>query len=56
MSKSEDRVSWFEIPVTDLEQSAALYGKTLGIEMKREVLFGRVVQPTTDITRSGRSH
>ncbi len=39
MSK-QDRISWFEIPVTDLEKSAALYGKTLGIELKREVLFG----------------
>ena len=36
----QDRISWFEIPVTDLEKSAALYGKTLGIELKREVLFG----------------
>jgi predicted enzyme related to lactoylglutathione lyase len=35
-----DRISWFEIPVTDLEKSAALYGKTLGIELKHEVLFG----------------
>src|SRR5215468_763967 len=39
MSK-QDRISWFEIPVTDLEKSAALYGKALGIEIKREVLFG----------------
>lgn len=39
MSK-RDRISWFEIPVTDLEKSAALYGKALGIELKREVLFG----------------
>lgn len=39
MSK-QDRISWFEIPVTDLEKSAALYGKALGIELKREVLFG----------------
>src|ERR1700748_2274008 len=40
MSKHSDRISWFEIPVTDLEKSAALYGKALGIEIKREVLFG----------------
>jgi predicted enzyme related to lactoylglutathione lyase len=40
MTKQANRISWFEIPVTDLERSAALYGKTLGIEMKREVLFG----------------
>ena len=40
MSKHGHRISWFEIPVTDLEKSAALYGKALGIEIKREVLFG----------------
>lgn len=40
MSKQVHRISWFEIPVTHLEKSAALYGKTLGIELKREVLFG----------------
>ena len=40
MTKQANRISWFEIPVTDLERAAALYGKTLGIEMKREVLFG----------------
>ena len=40
MSKHGHRISWFEIPVTDLEKSAALYGKALGIELKREVLFG----------------
>jgi predicted enzyme related to lactoylglutathione lyase len=39
-SKQAHRIRWFEIPVTDREQSAALYGKTLGIERKREVLFG----------------
>jgi predicted enzyme related to lactoylglutathione lyase len=40
MTKQAHRISWFEIPVTDLEKSAALYGKALGIELKREVLFG----------------
>lgn len=41
MSKQHpDRIHWFEIPVTDLDRAAALYGKMLGVEMKREVLFG----------------
>lgn len=39
MSKHGHRISWFEIPVTDLEKSAALYSKALGVEIKREVLF-----------------
>src|SRR5262245_60547039 len=34
------RINWFEIPVTNLDRSAALYSAMLGVEMKREVLFG----------------
>jgi predicted enzyme related to lactoylglutathione lyase len=40
MSKPSNRINWFEIPVTNLDRSAALYGAVLGAEMKREVLFG----------------
>jgi predicted enzyme related to lactoylglutathione lyase len=35
-----NRINWFEIPVTNLDNAAALYGAMLGVEMKREVLFG----------------
>jgi predicted enzyme related to lactoylglutathione lyase len=35
-----NRINWFEIPVTDLDKAAALYAAMLGIELKREVLFG----------------
>jgi uncharacterized protein len=34
------RINWFEIPVTNLDQAAALYATTLGIELKREEFFG----------------
>jgi uncharacterized protein len=34
------RINWFEIPVANLDKSAALYAATLGIELKREVFFG----------------
>jgi predicted enzyme related to lactoylglutathione lyase len=34
------RINWFEIPVTNLDEAAALYSATLGVELKREVLFG----------------
>jgi len=41
MSKQHlHRINWFEIPVTNLDKSAALYAATLGIELKREVFFG----------------
>lgn len=40
MSNPRNRINWFEIPVTNLDKAAALYGATLGVEMKREVLFG----------------
>jgi len=33
-------VNWFEIPVTNLDKAAALYATTLGLELKREVVFG----------------
>ena len=39
MSKA-NRINWFEIPVTNLDKAAALYGAMLGVEMKRELLFG----------------
>lgn len=34
------RINWFEIPVTNLDKAATLYATTLGIELKREVIFG----------------
>lgn len=41
MSKQHlHRINWFEIPVGNLDKSAALYAATLGIELKREVIFG----------------
>jgi predicted enzyme related to lactoylglutathione lyase len=40
MSEHPNRITWFEIPVTDLERSAALYSAALRLEMKREVFFG----------------
>ena len=33
-------IHWFEIPVTDLDRSAALYAAMLGRALKREVIFG----------------
>lgn len=35
-----NRITWFEIPVTNLDKAAALYAATLGFEIKREVFFG----------------
>jgi predicted enzyme related to lactoylglutathione lyase len=34
------RINWFEIPVTNLDRAAALYAATLGLKLKREVIFG----------------
>ena len=33
-------INWFEIPVTNLDKSAALSASALGIELKREVICG----------------
>ena len=41
MSKDHlNRVTWFEIPVANLDRASALYAAALGFEIKREVFFG----------------
>lgn len=40
MSNHPHRINWFEIPVSNLDEAAALYTAALGYELKREVFFG----------------
>lgn len=38
----KNTINWFEIPVTQIDKSAALYAKALGLDLKRGEFGGRI--------------